>query len=279
MQPLRVPELLVDAALDAVRVRRGPLPAALKSRVIRTRAALGRRMLKQRNGERTCRILDYDVFTYSEATLAFLFRETFVDLDYYFEARSDTPTILDCGSNIGMSILFFKALYPKATIVGFEPGSATFAALEKNVQANRLQDVTLHRAAVGGEDKPVSFFETSAAGSLTASVEPERGTEGQTVVDQVRLSRFIDRRIDLLKLDVEGAEFAVLSDLIASNTLAMIDQMIIEYHHHIRASEDKLARFLSMLETNGYGYQLRAFHGSRGTRARFQDIWIHAYRK
>jgi len=260
-------------------MRRGPLPGALKSRAIRTRAALGWQMVKQPTGERTCRILDYEVFSYSVSTLVFLFRETFVDLDYYFEARSDAPTILDCGSNIGMSILFFKALYPKATIIGFEPASGTFAALEKNVHGNRLQDVTLHRAAVGGEDGQVAFFETPTSGGLTASTDSGRGAVGRTVVDQVRLSRFVDRHIDLLKLDVEGAEFAVLSDLIASNRLAMIDQMIIEYHHHIREAEDNLSMFLLMLEANGYGYQVRAFHASRGTRARFQDIWIHAYRK
>ena len=49
--------------------------------------------------------------------LNYLFREIFVDAQYLFQADNDRPFIIDCGSNIGMAILFFKSLYPQARIM------------------------------------------------------------------------------------------------------------------------------------------------------------------
>jgi FkbM family methyltransferase len=43
-------------------------------------------------------------------------------------------------------------------------------------------------------------------------------------------------RVDRVKIDVEGAEWAILNDLIASGTLAKPERYIIEYHHDIAVS-------------------------------------------
>lgn len=56
-----------------------------------------------------------------ERAFRFLFNELFADACYSFRAQTDSPLIFDCGSNIGLSILFFKKLYPKARVIGFEP--------------------------------------------------------------------------------------------------------------------------------------------------------------
>ena len=63
--------------------------------------------------------------------------------------RVPEPHIVDCGSNIGMAVLFFKALYPRASITAFEPENATFQQLRVSVERNMLSEVTLINAAVG----------------------------------------------------------------------------------------------------------------------------------
>src|SRR5262245_45483539 len=49
----------------------------------------------------------------------FLLHEIFVNAEYEFSSANVCPRIVDCGANIGMSVLFFKALYPDAEILAF----------------------------------------------------------------------------------------------------------------------------------------------------------------
>src|SRR3989344_6241937 len=49
-----------------------------------------------------------------------MFEEIFIQKQYYFDSRNRRPLIVDCGSNIGLSVVFFKILYPEAKIIAFE---------------------------------------------------------------------------------------------------------------------------------------------------------------
>ena len=64
--------------------------------------------------------------------LNYLFREIILDTQYMFEADNDFPFIIDCGSNIGVGILFFKILYPQARIIAFEPDPETLNSKKKH---------------------------------------------------------------------------------------------------------------------------------------------------
>ena len=67
------------------------------------------------------RLFDYDVLINPGPTPADLYEDIFINRVYEFEASRPDPRIIDCGSNIGMSVLYFKHVYPEARIVGFEP--------------------------------------------------------------------------------------------------------------------------------------------------------------
>jgi FkbM family methyltransferase len=213
--------------------------------------------------------------------MRYLYREVFAEREYWFTTDRTRPNILDCGSNIGMAILFFKALYPDAEITAFEPAPWAYAAIEETVRANELCDVTLHNAALAEDEGTLELFhDPSHPGSAVMSMFRERMPGEAVSVPAVRLSRYVTKPVDFMKLDVEGSELAVLRDLVTSGTIGQIRQMVIEFHHHMSATVDNLSECLAILEGNGFGYQLTcAPVYTPITRGQFQDVLVHAYRK
>jgi FkbM family methyltransferase len=297
--PRSISQLTVKSA-DKARLTlqfllQSPLPASLSSKVLRTELLLvAQRLLHLRrelgltkNKEPVftvhSRVLDFEVAAYTPSNLMFLHGQIFRDLEYFFRSERSDPFILDGGSNIGMSILFFKALYPEAKIIGFEPNEPSYELLKRNIASNGLTGVEVHQAALGAQDSTIDFFvDPDEPGSVYNSTIRERQPKKKTVVRQARLSTFVDRNVDLLKLDIEGAEGAVLEDLVSSGAISRIDQMIIEYDHHIDQNRDALGAFLSVLEENGFGYQISASYSpnvriSRG--GTHQNVLVYAYQK
>jgi FkbM family methyltransferase len=213
--------------------------------------------------------------------MRYLYREVFAEREYWFATDRPRPVILDCGSNIGMAILFFKALYPDAQITAFEPAPWACAAIDETIRANELRDVTVHNAALADTDGTLELFhDPSHPGSAVMSVFRER-MQGEPVrVPAVRLSQHVTGPVDFLKLDVEGSELAVLRDLVSSGTIGQIRQMVIEFHHHMNPTVDNLSECLALLERSGFGYQLTSAQVYTPiTRGQFQDVLVHGYRK
>jgi len=213
--------------------------------------------------------------------MRYLYREVFAEREYWFAADTTRPVILDCGSNIGMAILFFKALYPDAEITAFEPAPWACSAIEETISANALRDVTLHNAALAEQEGVLELYhDPNHPGSAVMSVFRER-MPGETLrVPAVRLSRYVTKPVDFLKLDVEGSELPVLRELVASGAIGRIRQMVIEFHHHMSPTVDNLSECLAILEGNGFGYQLTSAPVYTPiTRGQFQDVLVHAYRK
>lgn len=232
------------------------------------------------------RFLGFQFEAFDYETLHFLFREIFVRNEYAFDGASDRPLIFDCGANIGMATVFFKWRYPRAVIHCFEPDQTTFELLERNVTANRLADVHLHNLALADAVGAVDFFVSATQnGSLLMSLDPQRsadpgrGALKRTVVDAGKLSSFINGMpVDLVKLDVEGAELAVMTDLVETGAIRRIKEMVIEYHHHVDHRRASLGDFLALFEEAGFDYQFGAVWTSPSTHEEFQDVMVRAFR-
>ena len=116
------PKLLADLYQSAKTARSiakwSQLPDELKPQIIR---ALFKLRCSPLRSATSIDLLGFRIRFSSVGILRELFREIFVGGIYMFECNTDRPIIVDCGSDIGMSILFFKRLYPKARIIGFEP--------------------------------------------------------------------------------------------------------------------------------------------------------------
>ena len=174
--------------------------------------------------------------------LLHLYTDIFEKGIYRFRASTDTPLIIDCGANIGMSVLNFKIQYPRAKVIAFEPDKDNFDLLEKNVSANNLRDVHLHRAAVWTANGTVSFaFEGTEASRIT------NDSSGSHVVTSVRLADLLaaEEKLDFLKIDIEGAEWPVLQD--CAPMLHKVQHLFLEYHGNTDETY-KLTGLMNMLK-------------------------------
>ena len=154
-----------------------------------------------------------------------MFREIFVKRLYEFRCDRADPYILDGGSNVGLSIIFFKRLFPAAKVVGFEPDPRAFGVLQRNVASCGLIDVTLVDRAVWTSETTLEFFREGAdAGRLTQPLAAATSCSVRTV----RLRDYLTQRVDMLKLDIEGAETDVVLDI--ADRLADVQHIFVEYH-------------------------------------------------
>src|SRR6476660_8278442 len=85
------------------------------------------------------------------------YKDIFAKEIYKFHTTTNTPVIIDCGANVGISVLYFKQLYPHAIIEAFEPDALTFEILSKNCTANSLNNVQLNQVAVWTTNGKLSF--------------------------------------------------------------------------------------------------------------------------
>lgn len=246
---------------------------------------LRRRFADYGRRARTARILNYKVAGFSYSALDFLFREVFLSGEYFFETSSSVPVIVDCGANIGMSVLYFKHLFPDSRIVAFEPNPNAFRLLQRNVEANGLRNVELYDVALSDRDGDISFFISTDPGTLLGSTRSDYGGSVELNGGSVelkaraeRLSGYFRRleRIDLVKIDVEGSELKIIDELIEASALRQADQYIIEYHHRINRDASALGAFLRKFEDQGYDYNLKANFRKAGA---FQNVIVHLYKE
>ena len=153
-----------------------------------------------------------------------MYREIFEQEIYRFRSTSAEPYIIDGGSNIGLSVLYFKHIYPRSRVVAFEPDKNIFEVLQRNVARHDCQNVELHCRALWTSETTLGFFNQGADGGhvVTDDITPD------SVVPTARLRDFLDRNVDLLKLDIEGAETEVLLD--CADRLGNVRNLFVEYH-------------------------------------------------
>jgi FkbM family methyltransferase len=205
------------------------------------------------------------------ASFQFLLWELFIE-ESYGDCEVVPKTIIDCGSNIGMSVLFFKTIWPDAAITAIEASPSMFALLAENLAG--LPGVTLVSKAVSDHHGTVEFY--SGGNTLIGSTHAARAGGAAVTVDAMPLSAFVTGPVDLLKVDIEGAEIDAVADLAASGKMSLVRRMFIEYHHHLPGEQQSLSSFLHCLESNGFDYEILAAPPHQP--GAVQDILIRAKR-
>lgn len=200
-------------------------------------------------------------------TLSFLIKEKFVDDQYYFEEKNAHPIIFDCGSSIGVSVVYFKCLYPESEIYCFEPNPAAFDFLEMNIMNNNLTNIHCYNLALSSKEDSIDLSipkQNSFINSKTT--KNDITTFNKISVSAKSLSEFLLplKKVHLVKIDVEGAELDIIKDL-KKEVLKrkIVKKFIIEYHTSIHPEKATLNNFLTTFTNEGYLYEFIDGHNNK----------------
>lgn len=175
------------------------------------------------------RVPSSDILTY---------RQIFIAKEYDFDVTEQPNVIVDAGANIGLASIFFANKYPKTKIIAIEPESSNFLMLKKNIEA--YSNIVPVQAALWSANEEINLVDQNLDkwGFLTESSATSKvslGTilhqvEGMTV-DKIMKDYGLDK-IDILKIDIEGAEKEVFNN--TSAWLGKVDALIVELHERIK---------------------------------------------
>lgn len=169
---------------------------------------------------------------------------------YNIELDSCYPVIIDGGAHIGISILFYKLKFPEAKILAFEPDPLAFSYLKKNMRANRIKNITLINKALH-EKKSTFFFlsDGSDGGRISEN--------GNYTIEAETLSKYINKPVDIIKLNIEGMEKKVIEEI--EPKLNFVKNIIFEYHNFPELEDNELSDILKILSKNGFRYVINNF--------------------
>lgn len=152
----------------------------------------------------------------------------------YLDALQPKPgeVVFDLGAYAGGSTYFFaKAVGPEGLVVAFEPDPASLQYLRTNVSRHALANVMIFDCGIWSENTTLSFQSEGNMGSSVASILKRdsnvRQTRVVTLDEAARLAG--GRPVSCIKMDIEGAEVAVLrsaTDFLRANR----PRLIIEPH-------------------------------------------------
>lgn len=217
-------------------------------RGVRPRAALLRLALGVGQRPVTVAFRDGPVLAVRTLLELWVVRATVLEREYLPPgiALGEAATVVDAGASVGDFALTVARERPAGTVHAIEPEPAAFDLLEANCRANRATNVVAHRLALSDRDgfaelacdrrRPVLNTLDPPAGDRRPRLEvPCRRLDGL-------LAELAVERCDLLKIDCEGAERAILGGLGAAG-LARVGAVALEYHAD--CDRDWLGRLLA----------------------------------
>ena len=176
-------------------------------------------------------------------------KEIFIH-DVYKQQLRDHPFIIDCGANIGLSIVSLKRQYPNAEIIAYEPDEKNFELLTRNMKSFGYENVLLRKEAVWTDNKTLRF---SNEGLMSSKIETDNANN-TIEIKAIKLKDILDREIDFIKMDIEGAEYAVLKDI--ANKLYLVKNLFLEYHGTF-AQNGELAEIILLIHKAGFSFYIK----------------------
>ncbi len=189
-----------------------------------------------------------------------IFGEAIYERDPQFLAKNG-DIVIDVGAHIGYFTLRKALTAPEARIFSYEPNPETFARLEKNIKANSLTNVWAENKALSAREGVLTLriSESSSEGNTIMSTGTVAEYEKEIQIATTTLDALVQRhalsRIDILKIDAEGAEAEILRGGLAK-ALALTRKVEIETHSPALREECE-----KILSAQGFSVSLRVPSG------------------
>ena len=169
-------------------------------------------------------------------------------------------TAIDVGANIGyFTLLMAKRVGPQGKVIAFEPLAENFRILQENIQLNNHPNVFAENCALMSSNERVEL-RSATPGAITwvasVRVKQDSAVESESV-EAISLDEYVAKKgiakVDFLKIDVEGAEEAVLDG--ASGVLERDKPVLLIELHELDRFKDKHP---AILKLRGHNYQVRS---------------------
>lgn len=173
-------------------------------------------------------------------------REVWLFEAYRFPAAIRPGLVIDLGANIGLASVWLATRYQASEVIAVEPVPSNEELTRRNLQQNTVKAAVIP-AAVGSRDGSVKFVEHAESNFGHADYSLT-GTTPMVSMKSV-LARYAQgKRIDLLKMDIEGAE----EELLSANLewLQSVDAIITELHPGVIDASGVIAT----LQRQGFRY-------------------------
>lgn len=201
--------------------------------------------LKKSGG--TTKVMGFKVRYTDAKSLMGMYNEIVYQDHYEFLSKTNNPTIIDCGANIGISALYFYKLFPEANIIAVEADPDVAKICKDNLSQNNYNGEVISKAVWSNSNEQLSFGkEGSDAGSLFSK-------ENCMMVDTIDIRELLAQHehIDLLKIDIEGAETEVIKR--CKDSLSNVERVFVEFHS-FQGSPQGLEDILKTIADQGFRY-------------------------
>lgn len=181
-----------------------------------------------------------------------VFEGFFIDDDYlqyvhYIKENGTVNLIVDAGANIGCASIYLYSHFPDAKMICIEPESSNFEILLKNIKLNHLENTTqCIKKALWNENKELELrridFSNDGFHVMSEGVTHEIIDKITTCTIPDLLKEYKEKYIDLLKIDIEGAEKTIFQDINhLGSFLPQTKMIILEVHQEHITDEEIVA--------------------------------------
>lgn len=187
------------------------------------------------------------------ASFLFMQEEIFNQQIYQFATEVDKPYIIDGGANIGLATIYFKELFPNAEIIAFEPDKVIYEMLKVNLKSFGLDDVQIENKGLWDKSDVLNFNSEGADAGLVSDIY--NSYDSTTSIDVVSLNDYLKKKVDFLKLDIEGSETIVLNNI--KDNLDKVERIFVEYHSFV-GQPQTLNEIIDILTKAGFRLHINA---------------------
>ena len=162
------------------------------------------------------------------------YEQIFLQEQYKFETTKQPSVIIDAGANVGLASIYFANRFPSARIFAIECERSNFEVLKLN--AEPYKNITPIHAALWGSDGEIQIVDPGLGqwGFMTAvkTVDSEASSSVRALSLNSIMREHHISHIDILKIDIEGAEFEVFNA--SSVWIDAVDMIIAELHDRLK---------------------------------------------
>ena len=137
------------------------------------------------------RLLGKEIQLPDSSSFLFMFTEIFLENVYQFKSNKKSPYIIDCGANIGLSLIYFQQLFPDAEFIAFEPDKTIFKYLKNNTSAFNFKNLNLINKGLWNKETTLAFHSEGADGGLIMEGVSTNLKSNLTIVSRVQTLQMI----------------------------------------------------------------------------------------